>query len=266
MNNTVVIPAVFSDTLTYTMTYVGPRIISLHDSAGNMFVAHRLINTGQINNCFLHGLEPWIGKNTGLDVLECYFLKQQQNAFDDADMQKYLDLMDNFSFTLSKVKATTHAPFDLVDLRFDMKWTVNGNPESCVLQLPFVCISKAQFECPTNVAKPPTKILPVHPKKLAVLIYRSERVHHGRVQILDGVLEPGECEFLGLAEPVGQNGSYKTETDRGKWLQTDTLAGPRPLQELIKRALSIGFEFKTKEQRDAADGLCEFEMVRFNWR
>ena len=140
MNNTVVIPAVFSDTLTYTMTYCGPRIISLHDSAGNMFIAHRLINTGQINN------EPWVGKNTGLDVLECFFLKQQQKALDDADMQRYLDLMDNFSFTVSKVEATPHAPFDLVDLSFDMKWTVDGKPESQELQLPFVCISKAQFE------------------------------------------------------------------------------------------------------------------------
>ena len=154
MNNTVVIPAVFSDTLTYTLTYCGPRIVSLHDSAGYMFIAHRLINTGQINNCFLHGLEPWLGKTTGLDVLECYFLKQQQKALDDADTQRYLDLMDNFSFTVSKAEATPHAPFDLVDLSFDMKWTMDGKPGSCALQLPFVCISKAQFDGSMNEANP----------------------------------------------------------------------------------------------------------------
>ena len=161
MNNTVVIPAGFSDILTYTMTYCGPRIISLHDLAGYMFIAHRLINTGQIKNCFLHGQEPWLGKMDGLHALECFFLKQQQKALDDADMQKYLDLMENFSFTVSKVEATTHAPFDLVDLSFDIKWTMDGKPGSCVLQLPFVCISKAQFERSTNVAE----ILPVTPKQ-----------------------------------------------------------------------------------------------------
>ena len=118
-----------------------------------------------------------------------------------------------------------------------------------------------KLELPLDIFKLIVERFLVSPKKLAVLIYRLNRLHHGRAQVLEGVLDPVECEFLGLAKPTG-SGSYMTETDRGRWVQTEELAGPRPLQELVKRALSLGFEFKTKEQRDAADKIDNFEMVR----
>lgn len=121
----------------------------------------------------------------------------------------------------------------------------------------------SKLELPLDIFKMIVDRFLVGPKRPAVLIFRKDRFHHGKAQVLDGVLEPEECEFLGLAKPTGEwSGSYMTETDRGKWMQTDTLAGPRPLQELVKRALSIGFEFKTNEQRDAANKMEDFEMVR----
>jgi hypothetical protein len=121
----------------------------------------------------------------------------------------------------------------------------------------------SKLELPLDIFKLIVERFLVGPKRLAVLIFRKDRLNHGKAQVLDGVLEPEECEFLGLAKPTGQwSGSYMTETNLGKWVQTDTLAGPRPLQELVKRALSIGFEFKTNEQRDAANKIEDFEMVR----
>lgn len=120
-----------------------------------------------------------------------------------------------------------------------------------------------KLELPLDIFKLIIDKFLVPTKKLAVLIFRKDRFHHGKLQALEGVLEPEECEFLGLTKPDPRNyGSINTETDRGRWLQTGTLAGPRPLQELVKRALSIGFEFKTPDQRKAADSIEDFEMVR----
>ena len=120
----------------------------------------------------------------------------------------------------------------------------------------------SRLELPLDIFKLIVEKFLVAPKKLAVLIFRKDRLHHGKAQVLEGALEPEECDFLGLKAPIREGGSYMTETHLGKWVQTETLAGPRPLQELVKRALSIGFEFKTKEQREAADNIENFEMVR----
>jgi hypothetical protein len=121
----------------------------------------------------------------------------------------------------------------------------------------------SRLELPLDIFKLIVDKFLVAPKKLAVLIFRKDRMNHGKAQVLEGALEPEECDFLGLKAPIRDaSGSSMTETHLGKWVQTGTLAGPRPLQELVKRALSIGFEFKTKEQREAADNIENFEMVR----
>ena len=149
--NTTRIPAP-DEGLSFTMTHHNPRIISLHDSDGSMYIAERLIHTSQVNNAFLHGLELWGPKLTGLDALECFFLKQRGEKLDDPAMQKRLDAMDNFSFAVSQVvqKETARGagtpPFGLVSVSFDCKWTVNGKPGECVFELEFVCISRKQFE------------------------------------------------------------------------------------------------------------------------
>ena len=147
--NTVVIPASFSDVLVFTMTRYSSRIVSLHDSDGSMYIAERLIHTSPVNNAFLCGLELWGPKLTGLDALECFFLKQRGETLDDPAMQERLDAMDNFSFAVSQVvqKETEGTPpFGLVSVSFDCKWTVNGEPGVCVFELEFVCISRKQFE------------------------------------------------------------------------------------------------------------------------
>ena len=134
------------------MTHHNPRIISLHDSDGSMYIAERLIHTSQVNNAFLHGLEPFGQKTTGLHALECFFMKQRGETLDDPEMQKRLDTMENFHFT---VLCVTHKetearsdrpPFDLADVKFHTEWTLDGKPGECVFEIPFVRISRKQFE------------------------------------------------------------------------------------------------------------------------
>lgn len=149
---TTLMPATFDDALSFTMTHHSPRIVSLHDSNGNMYIAERLIYTGPVNNTFLHGLEPFGDKITGLHVLECFFLKQQaEKRLELPDiMQQRLDSMENFTFAVSRVaqKETEKRspPFGLVDIGFELKWTLSGEPGECAFDIPFVCISRKQFE------------------------------------------------------------------------------------------------------------------------
>ena len=149
---TTLIPATFDDALSFTMTHHSPRIVSLHDSNGNMYIAERLIHTSQVNNTFLHGHEPCGQNITGLHVLECFFLKQQaEKRLELPDiMQQRLDSMENFTFAVSRVvrKETERRspPFGLVDIGFELKWTLNGEPGACAFELQFVCISRKQFE------------------------------------------------------------------------------------------------------------------------
>ena len=149
--NTTLIPAP-DEGLSFKMTHYNPRIISLHDSEGSMYIAERLIHTSQVNNSYLHGLEPFGKKTDGLHALECFFMKQRGETLDDPEMQKRLDTMENFQFTVTCVthKVTDfrqdRPPFDLVDIKFHMEWTLCGKPGGCEMELPFVCISKNQFE------------------------------------------------------------------------------------------------------------------------
>ena len=147
MNGKTVIPASYDAALSFTMTYDSPRIVALHDSDGNMYIAERLIHTSQVNNTFIHGLEPWGARLMGQHVLECFFRKQEGKIEEDPDKQKRLDTMDNFSFAVSKmVLKGTARPFCLVDISFDMHWTLDGELGECVTEIPFVRISKTQFD------------------------------------------------------------------------------------------------------------------------
>ena len=149
--NTTLIPTTFNDALSFTMTHHNPRIVSLHDSNSNMYIAERLIHTSQVNNTFLHGYEPCGQKITGLHVLECFFLKrQEEKRLELPDiMQQRLDSMENFAFAVSRVvqkETESTPPFGLVDIGFELKWTLNGEPGECAFELQFVCISPGQFQ------------------------------------------------------------------------------------------------------------------------